>query len=292
MPGCRCRLSMDPLDLGGPRRFKSNRPRAKHLLFATLFHIVSYGKLKDPIRQPTMAQKEEEKAGLLSPTNYDEDAASVSSDGEVDSDGEDSVDGRTSGERTRYDSEVLADDYEEEDQGADGSKPGVGLKQLFKRGAESKAEKMTIKERRASRRHRERLKRGELESELVYDMEEGGQASQSPSRNSSESDLRRLGLLQEKKKQVGCLVIGIVATLTQHDRQNQRAPSSASSSTPPSLHSSCSSCSERTARPKKVVLRVPSLPPSFLCQMEPPCLPLPPFLYRSTASAPTSSNEG
>jgi hypothetical protein len=163
-----------------------------------------------------MVQKEEEKTGLLSANNYDDDAPSVSSDRDPDSDGEESVDGRTSGERTLNESEVFADDYEDEDLGADGSKAGVGLKRLFKRGDTDAEKKMTIKQRRASRRHRERLKRGEIDSELVYDMEEGGQASQSPSRNSSESDLRRLGLLQAEKTQVSrCISPGlIVAILT------------------------------------------------------------------------------
>jgi hypothetical protein len=154
-----------------------------------------------------MVQKEEEKTGLLSANNYDDDAPSVSSDRDPDSDEEESVDGRTSGERTLHESEVFADDYEDEDQGADGMKPGVGLKKLFKRGERDEKKKLTIKERRASRKHRERVKRGELESELVYDMEEGGQPSQSPSRNSSESDLRRLGLLHAEKQQVGCYIL-------------------------------------------------------------------------------------
>lgn len=156
-----------------------------------------------------MAPKEEEKAGLLSPRGYDDDAASVGSDRGLASDGEESQDDRTSGEQTLYDSDVLADDYEEEELVAGTGGPGVGLKRLFtgRKGAAGQpaAEKrLTIKERRASRRHRERLKRGEVDSELVYDMEEGGQASQSPSpsRHSSESDLRRLALLQARTKQV------------------------------------------------------------------------------------------
>jgi hypothetical protein len=157
-----------------------------------------------------MAQTEGEKAGLLSPRGYDDDAASVDSEREAHSDSEDSQGGRTSGEQTLYDSDVLADDYEEEELVTGAAGPGVGLKRLFTggKGAEghSAAEKkLTIKERRASRRHRERLKRGEVESELVYDMEEGGEASQSPSpsRHSSESDLRRYERLQGPKKQVG-----------------------------------------------------------------------------------------
>lgn len=138
-----------------------------------------------------MARKEEEKAGLLSPSNYDEDAPDV--DRDTDTNGEDS------------EGEVFDDDYEEEELGADASSPGVRLKQIFKRGGgdSTSEKKMTIKERRASRRHRERLKRGELNSELVYDMEEGGQASQSPSRTSSESDLKSYRLLEKKAKGVG-----------------------------------------------------------------------------------------
>jgi hypothetical protein len=142
-----------------------------------------------------MAKTEEEKASLLAASNYDDDAPSVGSDGD------ESLDERTAGRRS-HEGDVFDDDYEDEDLGAAGGKPGVGLKRLFQRGESNAGGKQTIKERRASRRHRERLKRGEVDSELVYDMEEGGQASQSPSRHSSESDLRMLGLIQEKKQQV------------------------------------------------------------------------------------------
>ncbi|KAF2436468.1 nucleotide pyrophosphatase family protein [Tothia fuscella] len=155
-----------------------------------------------------MAKKEEEKAGLLSPQGYDDDAASVGSGHEHESNDENSVDDRTSGERTLYDGEVFEDDYDEEELVADAAGPGVGLKRLFigkKRGNEQSEveKKMTIKQRRASRRHRERLKRGEIESELVYDMEEGGQHSQSPSpsRHSSDADLRKSSMLQGMKIQ-------------------------------------------------------------------------------------------
>jgi hypothetical protein len=101
--------------------------------------------------------------------------------------------------------DVFRDDYEEEELGAGSHSPGVGLKRLFNRGKqEGEQIPLTIKERRAqkraSRRHRERTKRGEEEAELVYDMEEGGQPSQSPSRNSSESDLKRLAALHSEKK--------------------------------------------------------------------------------------------
>jgi hypothetical protein len=179
-----------------------------------------------------MVKTEEEKASLLAPSNYDDDAPSVGSDGDEQSDGDESVDGLTHDGRS-YASDVFDDDYEEEDEdlGADGGKPGVGLKKLFQRGESNTEKKKTIKERRASRRHRERVKRGEVESELVYDMEEGGQASQSPSRHSSESDLRRLGVLQEKKQHVRrCLCYYTVPSLvlTLLNSRKRKMPSNAS----------------------------------------------------------------
>lgn len=143
-----------------------------------------------------MAPKDQEKASLLSPTAYDEDAPDVGSDRDPLSDEEDSA------ERAQDEQGVFEDDYEEEEVGA-GDHTSVGLKKLFNLRKNDGEHTMTIKERRAqrraSRRHRERVKRGEEEAELVYDMEEGGLPSQSPSRNSSESDLRRLAAMRSGK---------------------------------------------------------------------------------------------
>lgn len=142
-----------------------------------------------------MAPQAQEKASLLSPTAYDDDAPDVDSDRDQLSEEEESR------ERAQEEQGVFEDDYEEEELGADGS--GVGLKRLFNRSKRDGEQTLTIKERRAqkraSRRHRERVKRGEEEAELVYDMEEGGQPSQSPSRNSSESDLRRMAAMRSEK---------------------------------------------------------------------------------------------
>jgi hypothetical protein len=145
-----------------------------------------------------MAPKDQEKASLLSTAAYDDDAPDVGSDGEQLSD-EDAA------ERGQDEEDVFEDDYEGEELGTTTTRgDGVGLKRLFNRSKEEGGQTMTIKERRAqkraSRRHRERAKRGEEEAELVYDMEEGGQPSQSPSRNSSESDLRRLAAMRSEKK--------------------------------------------------------------------------------------------
>jgi hypothetical protein len=144
-----------------------------------------------------MAPKDQEKTSLLSPAAYDDDAPDVGSDGEQLSDEEDAV------ERAQ-DEDVFEDDYEGEELGTATRGDGVGLKRLFNRSKEEGGQTMTIKERRAQKRaswrHRERVKRGEEEAELVYDMEEGGQPSQSPSRNSSESDLQRLAAIRSDKK--------------------------------------------------------------------------------------------
>jgi predicted AlkP superfamily pyrophosphatase or phosphodiesterase len=56
---------------------------------------------------------------------------------------------------------------------------------------------MPVKQRgargRASRRHRERRRRGEAEGEMLYEMEEGGQASQTPSRDVTPNDSESSG---------------------------------------------------------------------------------------------------
>lgn len=155
-----------------------------------------------------MSRQEPEKDALLSRKSYDADAFDVDGDNEpVSDDEEGSLTDRTSGDINREDLEVMEDDYEAEDVShTSGPAKGGRLRGLFSKGYAKVdndqiplQEKRSQKERRASRRHRERLKRGETDSELVYDMEEGGEASQSPSRDSSEVDLRRLRVIQGDK---------------------------------------------------------------------------------------------
>jgi len=147
-----------------------------------------------------MAHETREKAGLLSRKSYDNDAASIGSS-DVDNP---SLDGRTSRELVESDIEVFGDDYEESVDTVPSSHR-AGLARIFQLGGAKpsdgqKKDNAQQKRRRVSRRHKERRKRGEEESELMYEMEEGGEASLSPSRESSESDLHRLGKIQEDKK--------------------------------------------------------------------------------------------
>jgi len=147
-----------------------------------------------------MGPETREKAGLLSRKSYDNDAASIGS-----SDADDpSLDGRTSRELVESDMEVFEDDYEESTDTVPSSHR-AGLAQIFQRGAaksndDQEKDNAQQKRRRVSRRHRERQRRGEEESELMYEMEEGGELSLSPSRESSESDLHLLGRIQEDKR--------------------------------------------------------------------------------------------
>lgn len=148
-----------------------------------------------------MAAQDKEKAGLLSRKSYDDDAASIGSK-EAD---DPSVDGRTSQELKQRDREVFEDDYEESIETATSSQK-KGLARIF-RDAGGNGDTSEKKPMRPSKRHRERRRRrGQEESELMYEMEEGGEASQSPSREgtpsrgSSESDLHRLGIIQGDQK--------------------------------------------------------------------------------------------
>lgn len=150
-----------------------------------------------------MASQDKEKAGLLARKSYDDDADSITSK-EAD---DPSLDGRTSQELKE---QVFEDDYEESLE----TVPSVhkkGLGRIFQGASQTSGESgyepvSEKKSTRPSKRHRERRKRGEEESELMYEMEEGGQASQSPSRDgtpsrgSSESDLHRLGKIQSDKR--------------------------------------------------------------------------------------------
>jgi hypothetical protein len=146
-----------------------------------------------------MATETREKAGLLSRKSYDNDAASI---GSSDADNP-SLDERTSRELAESDREVFDDDYEESTDTVPSSHRS-GLARIFQRSAakpsDGQEEDNAQQKRRASRRHRNRRRRGEEESELMYEMEEGGEASLSSSRHSSESDLHRLGRIQEDKR--------------------------------------------------------------------------------------------
>lgn len=147
-----------------------------------------------------MALETREKAGLLSRKSYDNDAASIGSS-DIDNP---SLDGRTSRELAEGDREVFDDDYEESTDTVPSSHL-TGLARIFQRDGAKPSDgqdkaNARQKRRRVSRRHKERRKRGEEESELMYEMEEGGEASLSPSRESSESDLHRLGRIQEDKR--------------------------------------------------------------------------------------------
>jgi len=153
-----------------------------------------------------MATPSREKAGLLSRKSYDDDAASIDSHEAENA----SIDGRTSEELKEQDREVFEDDYEESINSVPPSHKG-GLAQIFQgvgtsQGNAKNGKTPEKKSGRPTKRHRERRRRGEEESELMYEMEEGGDVSQSPSRSqtpsrgSSESDLHRLGKIQEDKR--------------------------------------------------------------------------------------------
>jgi hypothetical protein len=174
-----------------------------------------------------MSRAKGEKTSLLPPKDYDDDdddgVPSIISSGNDDvlTDLEDDdVDGviseRPSADIAQLDREVLEDDYEN-DVGATSRGGGGGggrgeqefgargiIARLFRSSRHGNVRGIggddTFKRRnRQSRRHRERQRRGEEAAEMMYEMEEGGQASQSPSRNSSELDLQKLALMQKEK---------------------------------------------------------------------------------------------
>ncbi|KIW00948.1 uncharacterized protein PV09_07474 [Verruconis gallopava] len=148
-----------------------------------------------------MANIDSEKDGLLSRKSYDADARDVDED---DASATRESKGEESEDESNEDEDVLEDDYESTATGR--SKHGIQISRgAFNLGRyrEFKENEIPLKKtakrlRKSSRRHRERLKRGEMESELLYDMEEGGQPSQSPSRSSSEEDLQRSLQVQER----------------------------------------------------------------------------------------------
>ncbi|KAF1992100.1 Phosphodiest-domain-containing protein [Aulographum hederae CBS 113979] len=137
-----------------------------------------------------------EKAGLLAPHHYDDDAVDADSDHEIHSD-EDSEHGRNTLELAEQDRELLREDEEREELLVGSSQQGP-WKKMFnrKKGDGKKARQLEKRERRSSNRRRRR----EEESELMYEMEEGGQVSTAESRSSSESDLQRIGELHGEKK--------------------------------------------------------------------------------------------
>jgi predicted AlkP superfamily pyrophosphatase or phosphodiesterase len=129
-----------------------------------------------------MAAKDDESIvsrGTFDSDEYDQDAAERPLDSEDEED-------------------VFEDDYE-----------ANGLMGAF---GEKNGQDIPLKEQRPSRRHRERIKRGEEESELLYTIEEGGQPSQSTSRKASEENLRGISHPTRRKnrwKRVG-LHVGII----------------------------------------------------------------------------------
>jgi hypothetical protein len=149
-----------------------------------------------------MSPSGQEKASLLPAKTYDEDAPTPDPVGGNASDDEIStVDGRPSIE-VAQDLEVLEEDYES-DHGPSSqpsnTRRGI-IGRIFRRAEDIKYEEpMHQRRRQPSRRHRERLRRGEESAEMMYEMEEGGEASQTPSRNSSEVDLQRLEKVQRGK---------------------------------------------------------------------------------------------
>lgn len=140
-----------------------------------------------------MAPYDREKAKLLSSSAYDDDAASFNSGSDDD---ERSIRGKTSLEIALQDQEVLDSEDERE--------------QLLSRGlpqtGSTSRDKVKISkwERRKLAREakKDRKQRRKGEDEVMYEMEEGVRPSDSElelSRNSSESDLQRLGHVRKER---------------------------------------------------------------------------------------------
>jgi len=149
-----------------------------------------------------MASKEPEKENLLQPPSplpadedglTDDEASTLAQDEE----------------------EVLKDDYEsDQEERSKGPQTAGVLGRIFKRNQDGP------EYHRPSRRHRERRRRGEVQSETMYEMEEGGEASMSSgSSNISEDELqsskepRRNKRAGRSKKRFGnvCCHLAIVA---------------------------------------------------------------------------------
>jgi hypothetical protein len=150
-----------------------------------------------------MSPSDQEKASLLPAKTYDEDAPTIDpASGNESDDGLSTVDGRPSIEVAQRDLEVLEEDYESDHgPGSESTSTRRGIiARIFRRAEDNKYEEpMHQRKKQPSRRHRERLRRGEESAEMMYEMEEGGEASQTPSRNSSEVDLLRLEKVQRGK---------------------------------------------------------------------------------------------
>jgi predicted AlkP superfamily pyrophosphatase or phosphodiesterase len=130
-----------------------------------------------------MAPKELEEEGLLQPPSplpagedglTDDEASTLAQDEE----------------------EVLQDDYESgQEETSKGPLSGGILDRFFKRRQNGP------EYHRPSRRHRERRRRGEVQAETMYEMEEGGEASMSSaSSNISEDDVRAMKESSRKKR--------------------------------------------------------------------------------------------
>jgi predicted AlkP superfamily pyrophosphatase or phosphodiesterase len=124
-------------------------------------------------------------------------------------DDDDTIDERPSADIIREDEEVLGDDYEsdvDDEQQTQKTVASGFLGRWFNRG-QSQQEymrpvNMRQRPRRASRRHRERRQRGkpEEEAEMMYNMEEGGEASMSASQAESEVDMTEWKEMDMEKK--------------------------------------------------------------------------------------------
>lgn len=153
-----------------------------------------------------MANPGRENARLLSSDQYDNDAPEVEAETQQqhhlneDDDDDASLDGRTLRESIEHDHEVFDDDYEDNDATTrEGASHSKGIRGIF----QSNADPSPRKERRQARREARKAKRrkrhgGEGESEMVFEMEEGGRRTSSDederrSIDSAQDDLKLLG---------------------------------------------------------------------------------------------------
>lgn len=177
-----------------------------------------------------------EKKALLSADTYDNDAPDVERSGQSielqAADRADSDDGRTSKELAERDREVLDDDYEREELLTGSQRQGV--KGIF--GGESNSGDTSKragkrKEGRNPKRSRRR-KRLEGESEMMFEMEEGGRLTPNSeeedsrgSLGSSEADLKRLVDVREQKSVCYPSYVDIMRCADKSRRQGGNEPS-------------------------------------------------------------------
>lgn len=144
-----------------------------------------------------MSRADQEKTSLFSPARYDDDATSVTPNSEQDfeSDTGRSVDGKTSMEIAQHDRELLAEEDAREAllSGATGQQ---------ERSIKARDERRERKQhRKEARRDYKRKRYGkEGESEMMYEMEEGGHQSESDtSKGSSEPDPQQFHAVYEEQ---------------------------------------------------------------------------------------------